>query len=395
VKGVPRSPGAFYTLTKRQLKVAGALARAAHARMIMGVQFEANVPAEAAAESRAMLSAIGRKRIAGFELGNEPELYPFAQFYKSGGVSHTGRQLPWDMQTLIQDYNRVAGAMGSVPLAGPAIGNPRWMAQLGSFLGAVRGVSVVTLHYYPLQGCSVGPGAPNYPTIPNLLADPVATGAADPFAPFVATVHAHGVKVRYDEMNTVACGNGRGVANTFASALWSVAALFEAASIGADGVNIHTYPGSADQLFKITHDGSGWRASLTPEYYGLLLFSHAAPAGSHMLQVAQAGNTSMLRTWGTRARSGRTRVVLINDDPAHAKTVAVRVNGAGSKATLERLTAPSVRSTKGVKLGGWSVGRQTRTGRARGPFHTTKLSPAGGAFMVRLGAGSAALLSVR
>ncbi len=375
--------------------MAGALARATNARLILGVQFEADSPAEAAAESRAMIRVLGRKRIEGFELGNEADLYPHAAFYKSHGVTHYGRPNGWNFASFVPDYTHVAAAMGRVPLAGPAVGSPPWLSNLDQFLTAERGVSLVTFHRYPLQGCSVGPGAPNYPTIHHLLSDPLTTGTGDRFAPFVTTAHAHGLKVRNGEMNSVACGNGHGVADTFASALWVLGALFETANIGADGVNVHTYPGAPDQLFATNRAGSGWRASVAPEYYGLLMFSQAAPAGSHLLQISGASGTTLLRAWATRARNGRIRVVLINDDGARSRTVAIHVSGASGVATLERLQAPSLVATRGVKLGGQTFGAHTTTGLLRGRLHTVKLASTAGQYLVHLPAASAVMLTLR
>src|SRR5947207_6547791 len=100
------------------------------------------------------------------------------------------------------------------------------------------------------------------------------------------------------------------------------------ASIGVDGVNIHTYSGVADQLFSIKKVNSRWQAYVASEYYGVLMFSQAAPAGSRLLHVSGARGVHTLRAWATRARDGRIRVVLINDDIRHPETLSLRVPGA-------------------------------------------------------------------
>jgi hypothetical protein len=395
VAGVPRPPGAYYTLTRRRLEVANALAQAADARLILGVQFEADSLVEAAAESRAMLTVIPRGRIAGFELGNEPELYGFLSWYKRDGVDHLGRPRGWPFTSFVNDFARVAAAVGRGSVAGPVIGSFSWMAYLDQFLAARPGLSLVTLHRYPLQGCSVAPSGPTYPTIANLLSDSASTGLAANLAPYVAIAHAHGLPVRNDEMNTVSCGDAAyGVSDTFASALWALDALFEMAKIGVDGVNIHTYPGYADQLFTVKRVNSRWQAVVAPEYYGLLMFAQAAPAGSQLLQVSGASSTNGLRAWATQARDGRIRVVLINYDVAHPKTLAVRVNATPAAATLERLQAPSVRSTQGVTLGAKTFGPQTTTGVLSAPLQTVQLATTAGAYLVRLPAASAAMLTL-
>jgi hypothetical protein len=393
VAGVSRPPGVNYTLTRRRLLVAMALAQAVGARLILGVNFEADSGVLAGAQTRAMLDVVGRGRIEAFELGNEPELYGGRPWYRTtAGLGVSGRPADWDFAALNQDYARVAAAMGSVPLAGPSIGALSWMADLSPFLASEPGVNVVTLHRYPLQSCSVGPGGSRYPTIGHLLSQAASVGLADTLVPYVAIAHARGLAVRSDEMNSVSCGYSRGIGDSFASALWSLDALFEMANVGVDGVNVHTYPGAGDQLFAFTRVNSQWRAVVEPEYYGLLMFAQAAPAGSSLLPVT--GATGTLRAWATQSPTGRIRIVLINDDTAHPQTPVVRVTGAAGTATLARLQALGARATAGVTLAGQSFADRTSTGRLTGPSRTVVLHLVAGAYAVRLPAGSAAMLTL-
>jgi hypothetical protein len=217
-------------------------------------------------------------------------------------------------------------------------------------------------------------------------------GLADSLTAYVAIAHAHGLRVRSDEMNSVSCGFSRGVSNTFGSALWSLDALFQMASAGVDGVNMHTYPGAGDQLFAFTRVKSRWGGVVAPEYYGLLMFAQAAPRGSRLLPVT--GGSPTLRVWATRAPSGRVRVLVINDDTGHSQRALVRVPGAGASATLVRLKAPSVRATRRVTLGGQHFARNTSTGVLTGAGQQAVVHRAAGAFTVRLPAASAALLTI-
>jgi hypothetical protein len=283
--------------------------------------------------------------------------------------------------------------MGRVPLAGPAVGSYSWMLSLNRFLTTQR-VSLVTLHRYPLQSCAAGPGAPNYPTIAHLLSERASVALADDFAPFVAMVHGHHLQVRNAEMNSVSCGDAHGVANTFASALWVLDALFGMARIGVDGVNIHTYSGAADQLFSVKRVNSSWHAYVAPEYYGVLMFSRAAPPGSRLLQVSGASKVRTLRVWATRAPSGRIHVVVINDAVGRPETLTVRVPGKQVNATLERLQAPTASSTGGVKLGARGFGSDTTSGLLRGPTRTIRLVAAAGRYVVRVPAASAAMITI-
>ena len=81
---------------------------------------------------------------------------------------------------------------------------------------------------------------------------------------------------------------------------------------------------------------------MAPEYYGLLMFAQAAPAGSRLIDTAIT-NAQGIQVWATRGRAGHTRVVLINES-LDRRTVAVNAAGDGT-ATLERLRAPRLTST--------------------------------------------------
>lgn len=391
VPGMPTPGGVKYTLTKDRLGVAKALARALGGRLIMGLNFEANSLPVARAEVQAMQRYIGRSRIEAFELGNEPDLYAGLPWYTKNGVGVPGRPAGWSYASLNQDYASVAAGLSPQPLAGPSIGTLSWMPDLSDFLAAVPQIRLVSLHRYPLQGCTVPPSNPDYPTIAHLLSDSASLAQAQDLAPYVAIAHARGLPVRNDEMNTVACGNVRGVAETFASALWAMDASFQMANVGLDGINIHTAAGYTDQLFSFSRAGSRWRGQVAPEYYGLLMFARAVPRGARLLPVA--GATSTLRAWATKAPNGRLRVLLIND-AGHPQALTLNVSG-GATAVVQRLQAPGVRATGHITIAGQDFARNTTTGRLTGHFSTTLLHRRGGAFAVRLPGASAELLTLR
>ncbi len=191
-------------------------------------------------------------------------------------------------------------------------------------------------------------------------------------------------------MNSVSGGGKTGVSDTFASALWVLDTLFNMASVGVNGVNIHTLPNAGYQLFNFSQTGSSWQALVHPEYYGMLMFAQAFPAGAHLLPVSVAGGP--VKVWATAAPDGKTRVVLINKETTTPVTVQVNLANSSGPATLERLTAPSVTATSGVTLGGQGFGNSTKTG-TLGPQQTASVQPLLGSYAVTLPAGSAALLT--
>jgi hypothetical protein len=244
-----------------------------------------------------------------------------------------------------------------------------------------------------LRNCYVPPRSPQYPSIPHLLSDYATKGLASSLTRWIAIAHHGHRQLRVDELNSVACRGKAGVSNTFASALWVTDALFALAHAGVDGIDMHTLPDAAYQLFAFSQPGGHWQAAVQPVYYGLDLFAQAAPAGSHLVALGRHGHAPGLSTWATRAADGTVRVVVINKDPEHNRTVAIRSPRA-AHASVERMLAPSVSAGSGITLGGRSFGASTATGVLGAP-HTAPLRAAGGRVKLSVPRGSAALVTLR
>jgi hypothetical protein len=396
VPGLSKPNGVRVTLTRRWLSVMHAVASDLNARLIMGIDLEADSRAAADGEASAFQRWIGKPWIEALEIGNEPNLYgTFTWYVLPDGVHVMGRPPDYDFSSYLDDFSSFANGLPG-RLAGPATGAPSWMADTGAFLAAEPRVGVVTLHAYPVQTCFVPPSAPTYPTVAHLLAPAATTGLADGVAAYVPVAHAHHLPLRIDEINTDSCGDAPGVSNAFVSALWALDTLFDMAEVGVDGVNIHTYPGATYQLFTFTdaarrhHAAPRWSAFVTPEYYGLEMFAQAAPPGSRLMATTIT-NAQGVKVWATRGRRGRTRVVLINES-VDRRTIALSAGG-NRPATLERLRAPELTSTSGVTLGGQSFGAATTTGRLAGRPHIAQLTARHGSYVFTLPADSAALVT--
>lgn len=413
VPGVSRPPWVRYTLNARWMAVTRAFSDAVHARLLPGLNLEANSRAVVAAEANAMLGGLGPKAIVALELGNEPELYGSFSWYRTrSGRKVRGRAKGYDFARFARDFRTVAtGIPARIPLAGPGTGGePKWTNPLARFLDQEPRVDVVTMHRYGLNGCL------RLVPISALVSDDAQRGLALSVAPETRIAHAHHAQLRVEEMNTVACGGQRGVSNTFAAALWLLDTLFEAARVGVDGVNVHTNPPGANvaataslqhstipshqkspglnSLFDFHQVGDQWQGSVRPEYYGMMMFAQAAPAGSRLLTTSQSPHTGTLHTWATRAPNGKIRIVLINESLRQPLLVKIGTAAANGRATLERLSAPSLSATSGTTLGGHGFGRSTTTGSLPAPVQIT-IAPSGRTYAVRLPATSAAMITFR
>jgi hypothetical protein len=390
VPHITRPPWVRYTLTQNWLQVARSLAQAVNARLILGINLEANSAQIAGAEARAMIATIGRGLVAALEIGNEPELYGSFSWYRTPSGGHVrGRAPAYAFSDFTRDFSKVARALPQIPLAGPSIGSPAWQPQLATFFAAEPRVGVATLHRYPLKRCA---GRTNV-TVGQLLSETSSIGLADSAARYAALAHARGHRLRIDEMNSISCGGQRGVSDTFASALWALDALFAMQSVGVDGVNIHTLPGAVNELFAFNQVNGVWQGYVRPDYYGLLMFAQAAPAGSRLLKLS--GTTrGTLRAWATLAPDRHARVVLINASTTRSQAVTVKAPSAAGSATLEQLTAPNATAKSGITLGGQSFGSPTATGLLAGNPQPASLAHIAGSYRLRLPPASAAMLTM-
>jgi hypothetical protein len=401
VAGMRRPPGITYDLTPRWMTSAHALAQATDARLILGVGLEADRPRIDAVEARQLLKRLGRRYIDALELGNEPELYPLVPWYRKlhgtaiPWYSHSGtpvysRRPSYGSGSFAQEFSRALQVLPGVPIAGPDTGGLSWLDGFRRFVAPASQVRTLTWHAYGLNQCVMEASSPLYPTVPNLLAPQASRAIVNGISPYVALAHRGGAAFRVDEMNSVTCNGRLGVSNTFASALWVMDSLFTIAAHGIDGVNIHTFQNAANGLFDFDRSHGHWRGTVHPLYYGVLMFSQAAPPGSRLLRI-HAGSQRQVRAWATLGPDHRTRVLLINDSLRRSTQALVRAGGRSG--SVQRLRAPSAYATGAVTLGGERFAAHTETGIVPPP-RMTLVGARSGVYSVALPAASAALLTI-
>lgn len=396
VAGVHWNPGLHNKITPSWLATTRALAVQTGGKLILDLNLKLNSAAEISAESHAFLTGIGRQNIDALEIGNEPELYTISPWYYKGAGKKPvyPRSHGFNFKAYAREVTRYAKLLGTEPLAGPATGALPWLTKLPKVFAAEPSLRIVTYHRYPLIKCFTKPGDPNYPSIPNLLAASSSRGLLQPgVGAEIALAHRHGATFRLDELGSVACKGQWGVSNTFASALWALDTLFSMVKAGVDGVNFHTLPQSAYRLFNFRQVDGQWQAGVSPEYYGLLMFTQAAPPGSQLLKISTPTSPDV-RAWATRTAAGATNVVLINDSLTDAHNVLVGAPSPAPQAAVEQLTAPSMSAIGGVTLAGQSFGAVTQTGQLTGSPQISSVAPEGGQYSITLGPASAAMLTL-
>jgi hypothetical protein len=241
-------------------------------------------------------------------------------------------------------------------------------------------IVLATSHVYPLSAPETDPKAQRFTSIEKLLGEKY----PDDWALKLADAQAAGVPYRVAECNTASGGGKRGVSNAFASALWSIDFLFDVATRGGQGVNLH---GSftANNYSPIVYDKQTETYGAAPLYYGLLFFSQAAQGRLVASETKCAAN---FVAHAVRGSDGKVRVTLLNKDLAQPVAAQLDLGAAFKAGQVLRLTAPSVDATAGVTFAGAAV---TAEGKWT-PQTTAPLTFTAGKATVTLPPASAALL---
>jgi hypothetical protein len=403
--GVARPLGITQTLGPAWGQSLKRLAVSTNAKLLLGVNLEANRPRVAAYEAKQYRTLLGKRYIAALEVGNEPDLYPLIPWYKRvngkvepwfarGGTPVFSRQPTYGPSQYGQELSRTIALLPKLPEAGPETSHPPWLQQFTDVVRPHGLPMMLTSHAYGLNQCVTDRSSPVYPTVANLLTLFASrTNMLSGDGPYISLAHLDGGSYRVDEMGSVTCNGRAGVSDTMASALWVMDALFYVDSRDVDGVNLHSYPGSPNGLFDLTQTDGIWHANVHPLYYGALMFSQAAPEGSRLLAV-HGGGQPRLRAWATLGTDHKVRVLLINDSLHAAGQITVHSPaGWGSEAApIERLLAPSASAATGITLGGQRFAPGSRGVLA--PPKRLTVSPRRGAYTLTMAPATAALLTL-
>jgi hypothetical protein len=159
-----------------------------------------------------------------------------------------------------------------------------------------------------------------------------------------------GIPYRMAEGNTCYAAGKAGVSDTFAAALWVVDFMLTVAQTGATGVNLH---GGGDGLYTPIAGSRSEGYTARPIYYGMLLFQQLLGSTLLRTHIESAGKNVAAYT----ARSDRAlQIVVLNREPGDMTyEIALPELHAERTGSVWRLEAPSVSSTRGIKLANATV----------------------------------------
>jgi hypothetical protein len=366
--------------------------------------------------------------VAGIGLGNEPDItygYDVAKYladfarYRDAGVTNPFAIIAPSTSEPVAPWQAIEARTVPTRLFW------EWPAILDAIAPAVtarRGVhgTFATDHFYPLaRGCVSDPY--RCATIERLLSDERSANLAYQVFLHAGEAARHGLAYRLQEINTAAGRGVDGVSNVAASALWTLATMFDAAcpqppnapganpdcTTGSIGVNLHNaevnawfVPEEGKAFYNaIDYDPSpaAGAPAAAPSYYALLLFARFAQGTSGLRPVAVAPGTdsgALIRAWQVDAGKGGRRLFAVNRSD---RPLTLAVAAPGSRYEVDRMTpddptgAGRTLDAPQVRIDGRAVAAD---GRWPG-FAPASGKIAGGQLRIALGAGEAAVVTVR
>ncbi|HTV22402.1 MAG TPA: hypothetical protein VMG12_27125, partial [Polyangiaceae bacterium] len=277
--------------------------------------------------------------VALWELGNEVNGHWFIH-----GLSHqpSGPQYASDLWTLrraLERHFNGAQMAGPAEVFFPRLGEPLfdWLGFLPRALeGGGAALDVVTWHYYPQQSrrCPVATRRAE----PGHLLSPAELDEGERWAGQLRQLRdrfAPRAKLWLGETGHAQCGGEPGLSDRYASSLWWLDQLGQAARGGQAVVVRQTLVGSDYGLLDAA------TLEPRPDYYASLLWRRAM--GARVLDVHRAGHNPYLRAYAHCSPDGASvSLLVLNEHPSEA--ARVELDRAPAQAARYDLSAPSLES---------------------------------------------------
>ena len=308
----------------------------------------ATTPALAAAEVSYVSQQLGSS-LVGIELGNECENYGAPSSYYANNWTIQMFESLW-----MQYRDAIVAVTPAAPLTGPAAAGSvyGWTIPFGEYVTRSR-INLLTQHY------NRGPGASSTASVDDLLSPD--TALATVLQELAAGSQAIDVPFRISECTSYGNGGIAGVSNAYASSLWAIDMVFNAALSGAAGVNFNAGSNATNGAFDTPiADNFGVVVGAQPSFYGLLM---ATLAGQGTLLSTQLSAASLnVTSYAVSNADGGLSLVIVNKDATQNLDLSIALPAAMTSAALQTMTqlsagatTPDLTALSGVTIQGASV----------------------------------------
>jgi hypothetical protein len=338
---VPLPAWADSAVTPSELATVGSLARATGWSTDLGVNLLHFDPAAAANEVQAAQSALGSSLHA-VELGNEPDLY----FYEAGLVAGTPTTFP----AYVVNWNAYQAAIKAVDpgvsISGPDFYLTYWLSSFNK--KNEQGLSDFTQHFYPQADCGGTTVSPA-----QLVSQTSITSEDSLIAVAKSAAKKGHHPLVLDEFNSISCGSTSPAAWEFASSLWAVHALLQAASDGVASVNIQMNPSNCQSYTPlcVPDPAEPGTVQARPIFSGMQLVSSLE--GGTLLKTSNSSAQKLpdgVSDYAVRLSTGNVAVVVINSSSTDVAQLSLQLDASARVVSIQQLQAPSLDATDGVTL---------------------------------------------
>ncbi len=335
----PLPAWASSAITPAALTTIADLAHATGWSVDLGVNLNHYDPAAAADEVQVAHTTLGGS-LAHVEIGNEPELYDTNLFTTITFAQYIAE---------VDAYRAAIKTVDpGVAFAGPDFYLVGWLNQYGatSKTTGVKGLTEFTQHFYPWQDCS------SAVTAAQLLSPPSITSEDQTVAEAEAAAKKGHLPLVLDEFNSVSCGSSSPVIHQFASALWAVHGLLEAAATGVASVDVQMSPGSCLSYSPLCAPDSSAPGTLqaNPIFYAMRLVSSLE--GGKVLKTTDTSGQlpAGVSEYAVGLADGDTAVVVDNTTASDLTQLNLKMGPTSHLVSTLSLRAPSLDASTGVTL---------------------------------------------
>ncbi len=339
-------------------------------------------PARAADEAKFAKQILGSRLLA-IEIGNEPNYYPN---YTPAKLYRNFEKYRVAMTTAAPGIGVIGPSVGRVPVAAD------WLKDFASRQKGHVDIAALATHFYPACGRT----HPELITIPAMLSLDYRTQVHDRTSLLASLGRSLKVPSLLTESNTVSCEGRQGVSDSFGSALWGVDNQLMVAQLGNSGMYLNSSDGLCGEPPYYTpfcaltpEDEALGQLRAQPVYYSQLLIRQL---GTGSFLPVSNNTLTNLRVYAVR-NGTRLRIVIVNvTDPASTRPLktTLKLPTTYNHGYLYQLTAPSMSTMDGIRLGGHFVGT---SGTYAGPDHTP-LTIHGKTLTLNVPAGTATVITL-